>query len=314
MKKKKYKNKIISISIIITIISSLIIYKNYNDKLPFKYAVSIIPTPIYNTQQIHRTFDIKNNTLNSYDNKKLIRELETIALPQTLFKIEQIIKHNNQEILKIQTEEYPYKSKEGYFIDSRYVKKYKHKPKTKKFKTKTKEEIIAHLNNIKEENKKGKIQYIWGGNIYKGIPENILYYNQLITTKYITQQNLSKKDFNQYILKGLDCSGLLYEATNGYTPRNTSKLKSFGEALDIENKSIDEIIKQLKPLDLIVTPTHVIIILNDKETIESVYDKNGVNIEKIKDRLERLTKEYTPTNNPENKTKKDWFVIRRWIK
>ena len=72
-------------------------------------------------------------------------------------------------------------------------------------------------------------------------------------------------------LKGVDCSGLLYWATNGATPRNTSALVNYGTGVMIMGLSIDQILTELKPLDLIVWSGHVLIVLPGERVIESTW-------------------------------------------
>ncbi|HPE85225.1 MAG TPA: hypothetical protein PLO43_03500, partial [Chlamydiales bacterium] len=80
---------------------------------------------------------------------------------------------------------------------------------------------------------------------------------------------------------GVDCSGLLYEASYGLTPRNTSELISFGEERSLEN---------LQPLDLLVWKGHVVIVLDPYHTIESRLGK-GVVITPLADRLSEIERE-----------------------
>lgn len=94
--------------------------------------------------------------------------------------------------------------------------------------------------------------YIWGGNFQHGIPEML--------TLYPPDRPLSEVEKSAFTFSGVDCSGLLYEACNGLTPRNTSRLIDFGQAVDRE---------ALKPLDLIVWKGHVVIVFDEKYTIES---------------------------------------------
>jgi hypothetical protein len=116
---------------------------------------------------------------------------------------------------------------------------------------------------------------------------------------------------NHWILKGVDCSGLLYEATNGYTPRNTSDLFQFGNFLPIENIEIE---KNIQPLDIILFPGHVIIIINQQTCIESK-ENHGVIISQLKTKLHELKQKKTPLNNCSfEKNTDDFFVIKRWIK
>jgi len=124
------------------------------------------------------------------------------------------------------------------------------------------------------------------------------------------------------MLKGLDCFCLLYYTTNGYTPRNTSSLVSYGNAVRIAGLKVDEIIQKVKPLDIIVWRGHVIIILDKEHVIESRldYDKNkeefqgGVRIRQLKEVLREIMKRRVPVESYQDKVEegKEKFVIRRW--
>ena len=79
----------------------------------------------------------------------------------------------------------------------------------------------------------------------------------------------------QWQLTGVDCSGLIYWASNGYTPRNTSWLVDYGTPLDIGGKSLNQIIPMLEPLDIIVWRGHMMVLYDDDHTIESTVSANG---------------------------------------
>ena len=127
---------------------------------------------------------------------------------------------------------------------------------------------------------------------------------------------------DQWMLKGIDCSGLLYEATNGFTPRNTSSLITFGESVKIANLSANQIMQEVEPLDIIVWKGHAIIILDKNRVIESRLDydmekegnQGGVRIRKLKEVLTETLKTRIPVDNYEDAVEegKKKFVIRRW--
>jgi hypothetical protein len=159
--------------------------------------------------------------------------------------------------------------------------------------------------------------YIWWGNSPDPIVE-MLQYNE----------NPNKDDYDKITLNWFDCSGLLYWATDGYTPRNTSELMNFWECVEIEWKNTDEILTSLKPLDIIVWQDywHCMIVLDNDEVIEStvswqpgeIYTKNnGVRIRKIWETLEQLiygTHPRIPKNTYIKKSSPDnTFYIRRWL-
>lgn len=127
----------------------------------------------------------------------------------------------------------------------------------------------------------------------------------------------------QWILKGVDCSGLLYEATNGYTPRNTSSLVDFGVPVKIAGLTSEKIISKLRPLDIMVWKGHVIVVLDQTRTIESRLDYHkqkeskyrGVVIRDLKQVLNEVLSERRPVDNYKDNIngEKQKFVIRRWF-
>jgi len=143
------------------------------------------------------------------------------------------------------------------------------------------------------------VPYVWGGSwVFDD------FYKQVIKRQF-------KKAFwphLDYIMSGLDCSGLLYASTYGYTPRNTSMLLDFGQEVLIEGLSPELILQNCLPLDLIVWKGHVLIVLDQYKLIESVNPKGVIEV----DALERL-KEIHRTRQPRNTYEADSYVIRRWI-
>ncbi|MCT4575635.1 MAG: hypothetical protein N4A43_05255 [Alphaproteobacteria bacterium] len=276
------------------------------------YAISVIPTTIYNTEDLYKAYEIKDNKLIARDKSSLVREIEAQTFPGTVWKIAEKIKVNNIKLYKAQTPEYWNTPKDFYFyIDARSVKTKFIKPRARKLILPNKEELLEKLNEIKKQTQKELIPYIWGGNTLQGINENEKFYSR---GKDLSK--LNKQDKKQFFLQGLDCTGLLYYITDGYTPRNSSWLRTFGDPVGIEDKSIDDIIKMVKPLDIIVHQGHIVLILNSEETIESRLSKGGgVVITPIRERFEELFETKVPLNHaPLGKSENSWFVIRRFVK
>ena len=292
---------------------SLIFTTSCQDRAPAKdhstlYAVAELPAPVLNTPDFSFIFGNKEGKTLHLDGSGLIREVEFIALPKTVFEIEETIKKGSNIIYKITTADYPYPAQKGYFIDSRFVKTIEHKPPNRLKRLPKKKAIINNLLSSEGAN------YIWGGNYKEGIPQMLSFYAPAKTL------NADLKD--RWMLKGVDCSGLLYEATNGFTPRNTSSLITFGESIKIANLGANQIMQKVEPLDIIVWKGHAIIILDKNRVIESRldYDKEeegnqgGVRIRKLKEVLSETLKARLPVDNYEDKVEegKKKFVIRRW--
>ena len=125
-------------------------------------------------------------------------------------------------------------------------------------------------------------------------------------------------DTKRLTLAGLDCSGLLYQATGGWTPRNSSRLISFGQGVAISGKQAPEIAALLQPLDLIVWNGHVIIVLDRQTAIESRLQcgkpgNGGVVMTPLPQRIAEIMRTRRPVNSwPEGKKSRDIFVVRRW--
>jgi len=142
--------------------------------------------------------------------------------------------------------------------------------------------------------------YVWGGNLREGVD--------------LLGQLYPKGD----LLAGVDCSGLLYQATDGFTPRNSSALIGYGAAVPVAGLSAREIARKLEPLDLIVWKGHVMIVLDRESIIQSTMGcpgVGGVSISPIRETLERLLKSRKPWDSyPQGFAGSKAFVVRRWFR
>ena len=281
-----------------------------------KYAIAILPTPVLCTPDFPGVFGGKDGSTLGVDEQNQIKELESICFPGTVFKIEGIIEKKGRRIYKVTTSEYPYSTNKGYFIDGRFVKIVKIKPPERHKKLPSKLTIIRNLLFAEGSN------YLWGGNYKDGIPQMLSFYKPT--------SSLPVKIQDKWMLKGVDSSGLLYYATNGYTPRNSSSLVSYGNAVRIAGLKIDEIIQKVEPLDIIEWIGHTAIILNlylsRHKDIECViesridYDKHKegfqgeVRIRPLKEVLVEIMERRVPVDSYDQKLGKgrEKFVIRRW--
>jgi hypothetical protein len=125
----------------------------------------------------------------------------------------------------------------------------------------------------------------------------------------------------KWMLKGLDCSGLLYQATGGLTPRNARSLVEFGRGVRIAGLDAESVAKKLRPLDLIVWSSHVIVALDEDRVVESRLDydpdaegnQGGVRISGMRDALEDIMAERIPVDDYEESPAVKKFVVRRWL-
>jgi len=271
------------------------------------YAVATKPTPVLNNPDFKSVFGGEDGVSLQHDKQGLLRALEFIAFTDTVFQVVAIHPLDDTVIYKVETSVYPYPSKTGYFIDERFVKLIKYCPPERSVKLLSEAKIIGNLR------KKVDVGlYVWGGNYSAGIPEMLDYYPP--------RTPVSNSQRRQWILKGLDCSGLLYDATDGYTPRNTSELVSYGISVPVAGKSADQIAGLLKPLDIIVWSGHVIIVLDKEHVIESRfhYDSSiqgrdsGVRIRQTEYVLSELMRTRKPVNIYDKIAGPNQFVVRRW--
>ena len=308
---------------VIVVIFAFILVGELNSGLPAKqlakYAIAILPTPVLHTPDFPGVFGGKDGSTLRLNEQNQIKELEFIALPKTVFKIEEIIEKNGRIVYKVTTSDYPYPTNKGYFIDSRFVKIVEIKPPDRLKKLPSKRAIIQNLLSAEGSN------YLWGGNYKDGVPEMLSFYKPTSSLSLATAKVQDK-----WILKGVDSSGLLYYATNGYTPRNSSSLVSYGNPVRIAGLKVDEIIQKVEPLDIIVWIGHTGVILNlyssRHKDIECViesridYDEHkegfqgGVRIRPLREVLVEIMERRIPVDSYDQKLEegKKKFVIRRW--
>lgn len=246
------------------------------------YAVATEATPVLNRADFQ-------SALTTRDECGQLRAVEFVALPGTVFTITGEEKTGSHAALRVTTEDYPYPTTKGYYVDSRSVQLADGKPAQRLRRLPTEEAIIA---GMKTRLGKG---YVWGGNVAEGVTDRW-------------------GDGRRTLLAGLDCSGLLYEATAGYTPRNTSSLATYGRGVPIAGKGAAAIAAGLRPLDLIVWPGHVLIVIDGGNVIESRLvcgnPAEGVRIRPATMALAEIMKSRRPTDRISGTGKE--FVVRRW--
>lgn len=281
------------------------------DKLQI-YAIAKFPVPVFNTPDITEIFKLNNE----YEKKLMddcynMKKLEFIAFSGTVFTVDDTLINNKLKILKVSTNEYPYPSKGGYFVDSRFVKikKSKTTPSKRKIKLPSRKQIIQRL--LKMEGQR----YTWGGNYYEGVTKLETFYRFI-------DNRFNYKVIERLLFKGVDCSGLLYQATDGYTPRNTSKLINYGKGVKVSGLNMDQMIEKVRPLDLILWKGHMMIILDEDRIIDSRidYDKSrsgcqgGVKVYSLNKKLREILATKIALDEPRylKKNGKKTFVIRRW--
>jgi len=228
------------------------------------------PAPVLNTSDFAFAFGGATGKEIPLDAKGHPYCFEFAALEGTLFRVRSEIPQPGFSIYEAEAPFYPHAP---LFIDSRFAEKAS-RPVSRGMPPA--EEILKGMETLTGT------QYVWGGNWSRGIPETLRYYPP--------QQTLDSKTEAYWTLKGVDCSGLLYETTGGLTPRNTSQLIRFGKPLKTSSLKIGELLQQLRPLDLILYPGHVLFVLNPTTSIESKYPF-GVIQRNLRERIDELLEE-----------------------
>lgn len=209
------------------------------------------PTPLFNREEIY-------TSLQTFDKSYLIRSLEMILFPGSLCKIIE----QKGSILKILTPDYP--SDRPLFIDARFatIEENAREPVTRL--PPSSKELLHRLTNYP------KRPYIWGGNIAAGVPEMLHYYPP--------PRLLTPYEYASWQFKGVDCSGLLYEVSSGFLPRNALSMRA---ALPT--------VPSLRPFDLItvIHGPHVLIALPGEKVLES-REYDGIVLSPLSTRLKEL--------------------------
>jgi cell wall-associated NlpC family hydrolase len=271
-----------------------------------KYAVALFPTPVLNTPDFAAVFGGRDGRTVQSDRCGLIRAMEFVALPGTPFRIEATVTKGNTVIYRVSTDDYPYPTTSGYFIDGRFVRTTDTLPPPRPRKLPPREEVIARLLDARGS------RYVWGGNVRAGVPELLSFYPPAAGAP------LPPETLERWELKGVDCSGLLYEATGGYTPRNTSTLVGYGKGVPIAGLATAQIVRLVAPLDLIVWEGHVMIVLDRERLIESRLGggggQDGVRVRPLREALDELRAGRVPVNDYGAAAARGvkGFVIRRW--
>jgi cell wall-associated NlpC family hydrolase len=228
------------------------------------------------------------------DSNKLFKAVESIAFPESKFVV---LERMPRGVCRVITEEY---FRQEVYVDERFLILTDEEPTERKRTMPDQSTLLAHLESLVGT------RYIWGGNWPSGIP--------FLLECYPPGASLSQLDpliADTWQLKGVDCSGLLYYATNGSTPRNTSELLNWGRPVPVAGKNMFDV---LEPLDLIVWRGHVILVFDKNWTIESLVGE-GVIKRPFAQRIEQIVSQYSPVDDyAATESMGERFVVRRWVK
>jgi hypothetical protein len=260
-----------------------------------RYAVTQHPTPVFNTPHLAACFGGENGDTLPLDGQGLMRNLETVLFPQC--RIELLGQVAQSRVWRIRTDEYPFGS--DYYIDDRFIRFSDIDTPKRTL------ELPSVLNITRGLERLEGLRYIWGGNW----PEGIDLLPQLYPSRTPLHE-LGPLIQDTWKLKGVDCTGLIYYASQGWTARNSSALVNFGNPVHIEGLGIGDITLKLRDLDLIAWDGHVVCILNHHTTIESKFPEGVVRFH-LSERLSQIMQDRKPVNDWE-KSKGSRFVVRRW--
>ncbi len=272
------------------------------------YAVAHMPAPLLD---VRSTFQDAFCYPLCLDDQGLLidrhsrRPLEAIALTGAKFKI---LQDQGNHTFRVMTEDYPGEV----LVDKRFLTPVEEGTSERQKVMPSMDEILQFLK--KEEEKKSA--YIWGGNDGEGIEKMLEFYPPGAEIDQMTKII--------WTLKGYDCSGLFYRATNGSLPRNTSQLLppkfSMGKCIPISGCNAEEIAAQVQPLDFLVYPGHVISVFDEERTIESRVrlrdgGRGGVVFDQLVPRIEEMMQTRQPVDDWASLTdeeKKHSFLSVRW--
>lgn len=198
-------------------------------------------TPVFSTWEFDQIFDQKNSL--PIDAEGRIPALRMILLPNTpVQRVEE--KEGATEIILSDC------PKKKCYVDSRfltscYAMQRKTLPKS--------EQIIEQLYE------RIGTPYLYGGNYSKGIEE--------ISQYYPPPLDISSEMKRMWHFQGVDSPGLIYETAEGQVPRFIEGLVHLGFPIPSLNKSLEEISRQLKPLDLLICEGTLSIVLDHNHVI-----------------------------------------------
>lgn len=311
MAEKRVNPTILILCVIIGVIlgSTAIDYLKQTSIVP-KYAIAKTDAPVLHTPDWTEVFASGSGLKLDADGQ--VGEMEFIALPGTAFTILAKETHRGNTYYKVSTGDVPdLDPADGlaYWVDGRFLSFSDTKPAERV-------RVKPDAETVKANLMKGVgARYIWGGNKLAGIPDML--------TMYPPKKELNTELTDKWSMHGVDCSGFLYEATGGYTPRNTGDLIKFGSGLTIAGQTAEQIKAQLKPLDLIVWRGHLMIVLDNNKTIESRWDydldtpgdQGGVRVRDLDYVLQETLSRRVGVNDYDDEVPADAkkFVIRRWM-
>jgi len=233
---------------------------------------------------------------------RLYHALAFTAYPDSAFVVHERARVEGRDVLRVTTAEAPGAT---YWVDERHVR-----VASKPFPERTRNmPAAAKVLRALEQAAAQGVPYCWGCNFAAGVP-------RLRADYGLTARQLTRYPWD---FAGVDCSGLLYEATDGSTPRDTSLLLGYGSPVAIQGRTLAELLNLLKPLDLIIWQGHMLIVLENGQVVESINKHARRFVRKtVKSPLAVRLAEILRTRKPVNQyhsprhAGRRRFVVRRW--
>jgi hypothetical protein len=222
-----------------------------------KWLEVVKPAPVLNCPDFTSIFGGKSGVEIPRNQDGHPESYEFVALPGMYFLV---ISQIDLYIFQIEALEYTF---DPLYIDIRFcqMQEWIEKKQPPRF-------TASYL--LQQMEKRIGTPYLWGGNWADGIPEMLEYYRP--------SGKLDLRTEALWTFRGLDCSGLLFEASLGSTPRNSSALVLYGHSIEMQ---------RLRAMDMIVYPGHVLFVLDEKTIIESK-SPFGVRIQPLQKRLDEI--------------------------
>ena len=275
------------------------------------FLQALLPTPVYSVPDIISLYysdsDWSSPEL-KLDAKGHMRELEFIALPGTKFVVKQVLRYDWGVVYEVTTRDYS--SARSIYVTADFVTPCAESTPERSYEMPERAVILQRLRRLVGE------PYCWGGNYSPGIEKLLELYP---LGDKAEDETFMCRFRGKWALDGVDCSGMLYEATDGSTPRNTSELVNYGKAVAVAGLNAREIADRLKPLDLLVWNGHVVVVFDKDKVIESRPrypdgHPGGVRIQRLLPRLEELLQTRMAVDDYlRDNTDKKRFVVRRFI-
>lgn len=248
-----------------------------------KWFKIVTPAPVLNTSDFAAVFGGKSGCEIPINEQGHPPSYEFVALPRMYFSLTAEV---SEYVIQVQCPEY---SSQPYYLDRRFGQIVDCNLAEEPMGQLEAGALLAYM-----ESRLGTA-YVWAGNWAEGIPK--------LLELYKPTKQLDPRTEILWTFRGLDCSGLLFEASSGRTPRNSTLLVHYGKPLETD---------ELRPMDMIVYPGHVLFV-RDSETIIESKSPYGVRIYSLKDRLAEIKQERTYVRHWSKETDPTKsFTIRRF--